>query len=135
MGTLFYRHIFNDIIDFDDIHYRIFYFLSNENYADEFIKSIAVNLIEEGSDKFGFYGKYQNKWHQVFDEVDIVMNPDRTANTVSITNIYLEYEQLVDDVDYDMKRTDENTEIYVMYDDEKMLLDFKNELLEFKKEL
>ena len=76
------------------MHYRIFYFLSNENYADEFIKSIAVNLIEEGSMKLGFYGKYQNKWNQLFDEVDIVM-----------------------------------------YDDEKMLLDFKNELLQFQNEL
>lgn len=135
MGTLFYRNILNDIIDFDDMHDRIFYFLSNENYEDEFIKSIAENLIEEGSRKFGFYGKYRNKWHQLFDEVDIVMNPDSTADIVAITSSYLEYKGLMDDIDCDVRTFDENTDIYLMYDDKKMLLEFKNELVKFQNEL
>ena len=69
----------------------ISYFTVNTMNDREAIRKIAMSLILSGCREFHFYGKQEDLWHQIFDEVDIQINPnasDATKRTGGVNEGY-----------------------------------------------
>ena len=73
----------------------ICYFIVENITERDKIKKTAMELLLSGCREFHFYGKQEPLWHLLFDEVDIMINPDSTTEDVALT---AGYEVLCDEI-------------------------------------
>ena len=61
-------------------------FIIADHLSDERkIRDFAEATIRQGIRNFNFTGKFGRLWDNIFDEVDIEINPDSTEDTVALT--------------------------------------------------
>ena len=111
------------------------FFIPTKKYDDEFIKQIALEFIEQSS-WYHFYGQDEPKWHMIFDETDIMLDPDFTEETIAMTCGYDDLEEFADmmDIEIHSKHT-EPTDIFLFYDDEQMYAKLKELLVLLEEEV
>ena len=76
----------------------ISYFTVNTMNDREAIRKIAMSLILSGCREFHFYGKQEDLWHQIFDEVDIQINPNASDDDIALTMGYVTLDELLDEL-------------------------------------
>lgn len=76
----------------------ICYFLVNNTLDGEAIRKIAMSLILSGCREFHFYGQQEVLWHQIFDEVDIQINPNASDEDIALTMGYVTLDELLDEL-------------------------------------
>jgi len=76
----------------------ICYFIINTMNDREAIRKIAMSLILSGCREFHFYGKQEVLWHQIFDEVDIQINPNASDDDIALTMGYVTLDELLDEL-------------------------------------
>jgi len=64
----------------------------------EAIRKIAISLILSGCREFHFYGKQEALWHQIFDEVDIQINPNASDEDIALTMGYNAIDELLEEL-------------------------------------
>ena len=90
-----------------------------QNIKDEaFIRELATRLISSGCREFCFWGAEEPRWHLLFDEMYIEVEPDFDENFCALTSGKAEWEGFVDEVfDAFPTRDFAPTQIVLFYDD------------------
>ena len=90
-----------------------------QNIKDEtFIRELASRLISSGCREFCFWGAEEPRWHLLFDETYIDVEPDFDENNCALTSGNAEWEDFVDEVfDAVPTRDFAPTQIVLFYDD------------------
>lgn len=86
-----------------------------ERIADEdFIKNIAKRIIGDGCRSFTFFGKHRCLWENIFDDIDIEINPKwEDEDHISLTKTDKHIELFAAGIIGEFKPTG-----YIFYDDE-----------------
>ena len=90
-----------------------------QNIKDEpFIRELATRLISSGCREFCFWGAEEPRWHLLFDETYIEVEPDFDENLCALTSGNAKWEDFVDGVfDAFPTRDFAPTQIVLFYDD------------------
>ena len=106
-------------------HNTLFYYIVENSNDDEFVEKEALKMLTGfGKTYYGFYGKYESKWHIAFDEADItVFGEDKD---VAMTVGYVSLKEMAEDILMEMHvRSFIPCNIYIIYDDEKLYMELK----------
>ena len=105
-------------IDLDPSHRFSCYFIVQHTDDPEFIKKQAMQLLLAGCRNFDFFGEKEILWHNGFDDVDIMLNPDSTEETVALTMSWNTIDAFVDALDVDISASPLIPhDVYLLYDD------------------
>ncbi len=90
------------------------FFIAEKTRDEAFIGNLAKKLIGEGCRRFTFFGKHRLLWENIFDDVDIELNPHCGYEDVSVTMTDKYIETFADGIIGEFKPN-----VYLFYDDEK----------------
>lgn len=86
-------------------------FIIADHLSDEQqIREFAEAMIGQGIRDFNFTGKFGQLWDNIFDEVDIEINPDSTEDTVALTMYWEDKDEFDETMEVSMQPN-----IYVVY--------------------
>lgn len=105
-------------IDLKSTHRFSCFFIVQHTDDKKFIKDQAIQLLLAGCRNFDFYGKMESLWHSEFDEADILLFPDSTAETVALTSGWETLVEFVDALHAELSlRSFVPHDYYLLYDD------------------
>ena len=78
------------------------FFIVHHMNIKDCVKKHALHLLLSGCRDFYFFGNEEPLWHLVFDEVDIMINPDSTTENVALTSGYSTLDDFIETLDLEI---------------------------------
>lgn len=80
------------------------FFIVEKRHKKDYIKALAYKLITAGCKQFEFFGKYAEKWEDIFFEVDIELNPLPDMNTIALILVWDNKADFWDSVEFNNRK-------------------------------
>ncbi len=112
----------------------ICFFIVNKSHDRNFIEKTALEFIDQGS-WYHFHGQYEPVWHIIFDETDIMIYPDSTAETVAMTCGYDNLKEFAEEIHSALhSKYVVPTDVFLFYDDGEVYQELKKLLALMEKQ-
>ncbi|MBQ8541716.1 MAG: hypothetical protein IJ435_09640 [Clostridia bacterium] len=80
------------------------FFIVEKRHRKAFIKNLAYKLMRSGCRQFEFYGKYSEKWQDIFIDADIEINPLPDINTIALVLAWEDKADFWDSVEFNNRK-------------------------------